>query len=71
MSTPILLLFKRGGTASHPPIPYLFSQVANVAQVKPEHLHQGEEDHPGYEQSLVVSLEVRELENKHDTGRES
>lgn len=43
----------------------LFSQVANVAQVKPDHLDHREEDHPSYEQSLVVSWKIMELERKH------
>lgn len=44
---------------------YLFSQVANVAQVQPDHLDHREEDHPGYEQSLVVAWKIMELERKH------
>lgn len=33
---------------------YLFFKVANVAQIKSDHFYDCEEDHPGYEQSLVV-----------------
>lgn len=45
---------------------YLFFQVANVAQIKPDHFNDCEEDHPGYEQSLVVPGKIIELEIKQE-----
>lgn len=51
---------------------YLFSQVASVAQVQPDHLDHCEEGHPSNEQSLVVSLKIMELEKQihFDRGQE-
>lgn len=43
---------------------YLFFKVANVAQIKSDHFNDCEEDHPGYEQSLVVPGKIIELEIK-------
>lgn len=43
---------------------YLFFKVANVAQIKSDHFNDCEEDHPGYEQSLVVPRKIIELEIK-------
>lgn len=40
---------------------YLFFKVANVAQIKSDHFNDCEEDHPGYEQSLVVPGKIIEL----------
>lgn len=40
------------------PQSYLFFQVANVAQIKPDHFNDCEQDQAGYEQSLVVPREI-------------
>lgn len=41
---------------------YLLFEVANVAQIKSDHFNDGEEDHPGYEQGLVVARQMVELQ---------
>lgn len=53
---------------------YPFFKVASVAQIKSDHFNDCEEDHPSYEQSLVVSRKINELEVKQNwnvrmTGR--
>lgn len=43
---------------------YPFFKVASVAQIKSHHFNDCEEDYPSYEQSLVVSRKITELEVK-------
>lgn len=45
---------------------YLFFKVADVAQIKSDCFDHCEEDHPCYEQSLIVTWQVIELQIKQN-----
>lgn len=46
----------------------LFFKVSNVAQIQSSCFDHCEENHPCYEQSLIVSWQLTELQVKHNNG---
>ena len=59
-------LFHRGGSG----VGYLLCEVANVAQMETGHFKDGEQNHSGHQQGLVVSYQVGELTHTHTTSKD-